>query len=568
MTTSTTTENLSELINGDRVRSSIRRLFENKISECLGELFQNSQRARAKRIEIATCEEGFTYHDNGHGIMGGINGFHTLLKIAESHFDNETITDQDPMGLGIHALLAHDQISQVTFASGMLSLTLDTKRWWEDKAYYTGWYKQVKELTVPVEGFEIAVACTENLTIAMKRTLTDRDPAWKGANPAQGYAGILEIVLDGKPVDTRLPPWARVEQPLIDTKYMGARLLIGFQGEHNRDNSSVNWYGQLIKVDFYSGFMFHLDVREGRPVNPLSPSRRGLIKDAAYEELIRFVKDELFRFLFAPENREKIRPEYVVAYHRLDTERARREAPYFIATPLLEPCSPDSLEDLDRRGDYELFTYDAQPRLLREGVRVIDEEGEMRIDEYGLPSFVPMLGDGYHLEHGDEKRLTINALWWKPDRNTRLFFCEAGEYGIGSEEAPPKRWSKVEQTPVFSFSDSSNWDVAAVDWTVGTNDFAGFLRTEAWAGFNPENEEYNAEEMREYYEKSLQGALREMVGNCVPVAFTVTDLQELMPTKDARIKTVRYHYRDDKSPLPEAITVVNASGEEVRLRLL
>lgn len=569
MTTNTPAENLADLINGDRVRSSIRRLFENKISACLGELFQNSQRARAAKVEITTYgEEGFTYRDDGHGILGGVNGFHTLLRIAESHFDNETITDQDPMGLGIHALLAHDQISSVTFASGMLSLKLDTKRWWEDKAYYTGWYKQVEELTIPVEGFEVAVECTEKLTVALKRSLTDPTSTWSDAGPAQGYEGILEITLDGKSVDTRLPRWVRVEQPLIETTYMGSRLLNGFQGEYRQDNSSVNWYGQIIKIDFYSGFVFHLNVREGKPVNPLSPSRRGLIKDAAYERLIQFVKDELFRFLFAPENREQIRPEYVSGYYRLDAERAHRDAPYFVAARLLALDSPDSLEDLDQKGDDELFTYDTQPRLLREGVSVIDDEGTVRVEDYGLASFLSMLGDSYHLEHGDEGRLLINALWWKPGKHTRLFFSEPGEYGIGDGDAPPAAWHKVDHTPVFAFSDCSNWDVASIDWTVGTSDIVGFLLTQAWAGFNPENEKYDADEMREYYEKSLQNVLCEVIGNCVPVAFTIGDLQRFMPTKAARIKSVRYHYPDVDVEFPDAVTVMNARGEEVRLRLL
>jgi hypothetical protein len=63
-------------------------------------------------------EDGFTYADDGHGLLRGVGGFHTLLKFAESNFDNEMINEQDPMGLGIHSLLAHDRIRMVTFSSG------------------------------------------------------------------------------------------------------------------------------------------------------------------------------------------------------------------------------------------------------------------------------------------------------------------------------------------------------------------------------------------------------------------------------------------------------------------
>jgi hypothetical protein len=125
---------LSTLVNADRVRSSIRRLFTGEISEILGELLQNSQRARATDVTISTDAAGFTYADNGHGLLGGVSGFHTRLTIAESDFDNPTINDQNPMGLGIHALLAHEHISTVRFESDTLALTIDIVRWWADQA--------------------------------------------------------------------------------------------------------------------------------------------------------------------------------------------------------------------------------------------------------------------------------------------------------------------------------------------------------------------------------------------------------------------------------------------------
>ena len=88
---------LGTLVNPDRIRSSIKRLFRNRIDELLSELFQNSQRSRATTVDIVTTENTFTIHDNGHGLLNGIDGFHTLLTLAESNFDNDTIEDQDPM---------------------------------------------------------------------------------------------------------------------------------------------------------------------------------------------------------------------------------------------------------------------------------------------------------------------------------------------------------------------------------------------------------------------------------------------------------------------------------------
>lgn len=559
---------LSELINSDRVRSSVRRLFANDISECLSELFQNSQRARATKVEITTSEQGFTYRDDGHGLIGGVGGFHTLLKIAESNFDNETIADQDPMGLGIHALLAHDAISQVTFSSGGHRLALDTNRWWTDRDYYTHWFTQLEELTEPASGFEVTVRADAKLVEQLKQALTNSTYPYRKTGPAEGYEGYLEITLDGVKVNTGLPHWARIEQPLIVTSYQGSRLVIGFDCEYGSRKSSVNWYGQVIEVDFHSGFKFHLDVRSGRPVNPLSPTRRGLIGDASYEALVRKVRDEIFGFVFSLGNRPQIKPEYVAACFRMDGARARRESPYIVAAELLPFDSPSSLEDLDRNGESELFTYTAVPRLLEEGVTLLDCEGQTQEDEHGLSSFLKMVGKCYTLKHGDPTRLKVESLWWKPGKQVREFFHEPGEWGTGMADSPPAQWHAVSEEAVFSFTEASNWEVESVDWTVGTKDIVAFLRNEAWAGFDPESDEHNYEELQSCYEESIERTLRQVIGNCVPFRFTVQDLQAFMPTKEARIQKVRYHYGEGQSNTPQEITVVNAKGEEARLRLL
>ena len=81
------------------------RLFHNNIAEVVAEALQNSQRAGAKNVEISITPDGFSITDDSHGLLGGIDGFHTLLKLAESAFDNPTIADQDPMGVGIVSLI-------------------------------------------------------------------------------------------------------------------------------------------------------------------------------------------------------------------------------------------------------------------------------------------------------------------------------------------------------------------------------------------------------------------------------------------------------------------------------
>jgi|SRR5437588_1087997 len=251
----------------------------------------------------------------------------------------------------------------------------------------------------------------------------------------------------------------------------------------------------------------------------------------------------------------------------MDGERARRESPYIVAAELLPLGNPSSLGDLDCKGENELFTYDAVPRLFEEGVIVLDREGHRQKDEHGLSSFIKLVERCYALKHGDRERLKIESLWWKPGKPIKDFFYEPGDWGVGTADRPPAKWHSVDQTRVFSFSNASNWEVDSVEWTVGACDMVAFLRNEAWAGFDPENNEHNYEEMQACYEESIDRVLREVIGNCVPVTFTVHDLQSFMPTKDARIQKVRYHY-NEQGVTPQEITATNAKGEEARLRLL
>jgi hypothetical protein len=563
---------LSVLINTDRVRSSIRRLFHNSISECISELFQNSQRAKAKKVRITTNEDGFTYEDDGHGLLGGIAGFHTLLKLAESNFDNDTITDQDPMGLGIHSLLAHDQIQRVTFSSGGLQLALETEPWWKEPEYYGRWYEQLQTLTEPISGLKVSVECEPQLVESLRKALEPASHPFRENTPAQGYTGILEITLEGKPVETGLPSWAQIGKPILKTKYKNCPLTIGCSKSWFNRDSSINWYGQLIKVDFSSSFEFHLEVRRGRPINPLSPSRQGIIKDAAFEALIEFVKDALFNHLFNPSNRDKIEAKWVAGYYRLDPKRAKREAIYIVAARWKAAEDLSSTEDLDLRDDAQLFTYDEAPLLVEEGVTLLlDHEEKPRTAEKGLSSFISMVGEAYQLDHGDRTRLLVGRLWWKPGQNIGEFFREAGEYGITFTEAKPAQWKPVSALPVFTYNDAANWSVEDVDWTVGCENAQeakiAFLNDQAWAGFDLEHDEANSDELHDSYEQSVAAVIRKIVGNCVPYRFDLHDVSRFMNNKESRILRVKYLYENDAT-FPRAIKAINEEGENVELRLM
>lgn len=580
-----TTDDLSVLVNADRIRSSIKRLFHNNIAEVVAEALQNSQRACAKNVEISITPDGFSITDDGHGLLDGIDGFHTLLKLAESAFDNPTVEDQDPMGVGIVSLMTHDKVEEITFSSGKLQLTVDAARWWSDKDYYSTWFERVRKVRKAVQGLSIYVWCKAELITELRKALEpkDRKPIFSDSifdlsSPAQGYEGILNITLDGKPVRTSLPAWTRFDDTLITTTYKGAALTIGYDSGAHTTRSSLRWYGQLILVKTpHNRFKFHLDVTNGRPVNPLSPTRAGLIQDAAYHELLAFVKDEIFSFVLNPANRAKITAAHVEECFSIDALRTTEESPYLTTRAILPIVNPSSIDDCEPVGNnVELFTYDEAPLLLDQTVIVL-QNNQTVTTEYGISSFAPLLKNPHTLRHGDSRRLRIGRLWWKPGKKSKApWFFKPGEFGISfGEGQQPKRWKAVTETPVFTFNDTGSYSVEDVDFTVGTVDPMSFLNDQVWVAYSP-SDDSDHEVQEGYFRESVDALIRSLIGKCVPRDFKLWDLREFVKDSSA-VKTVTYHYpkgtfarnapASSPHPIPTAITVHSADKRSVRLKL-
>jgi len=585
-TTNPDTSHLSVLVNTDRIRSSIKRLFHNNVAETISEILQNSQRAGAKNVAIKITPDGFSITDDGHGLLNGVDGFHTLLKLAESQFDNATIEDQDPMGIGIVSLLTHDGVEEVTFSSGKLRLSLDISRWWSDQEYYSTWFKRLRKLRKPVKGLSIYVRCKAAMIGELHKALEAKDGVrmfssdtiFDISSPAQGYEGILNITLNGKPVRTSLPMWARFNKPLVTTTYKGAKLTIGYDPEAVARRSSVLWYGQLILIkNPHSRFKFHLEVASGKPVNPLSPTRAGVIEDSAYHELLAFVKDQVFAFIANTQNRGRITAAIVEECFSFDSERAKTTLPYITTRPILPINNPSSIDDCEQVGELEFFTYDEAPLLLEQEVNVVQNQ-ETHTAEYGLSSFAPLLKNPHIVRYGDTSRLQVGRLYWKPGKlTTKPWFHQPGVFGISFvSEQPPAQWKRVTKGPVFTFTEASSYCVSDVDFVVGTTgDPIDFLHNEAWAAFSPSDEsDYDPQQID--FEESVDEVIRSIIGKCVPRDFKIHDITHFLKDKTALVTQIKFVYpkgtltRAGKIKThnpPSHITAVSNNNQRVRLRL-
>jgi hypothetical protein len=561
---------INDLINPARLRLGIKRAFTGDINEVLSEIFQNAMRAGARNIRITTDDRGFAYQDDGRGLRDE-SDFEALLKLGESGWDQRIEEDHQSMGLGVHSILAHDEVQSVTFSSNLLSLTIDARLWW-DWQYAAGWRENIRKICFPAPGMNIGVMCSKALTDQLVKALTD---AWLiYRSPARGYIGLLSITINDTVVNTSVPEDAMPSIPLIETSYQNNRLVIGLYGKEGHATQNgiwVNFYGQMIPVDQYSRFQAYLEVRQGRPVNPMSPSRRGIIKDEALNRLCEFVRDSLFEY-FSRTPIEEIDPLALIQFYH-DYPAQASKLPCFVAARRKRYESGDDVSNMTSLSAPQVLSYENPPLLLADKVRIVQEDGTACSSEYGLHTFLELAGAAYKVLEADESRLDIRHLWWKPGEQIPLpsgchqIFHKAGQWRLGTEQEPPSEWRGISNHVVFAFNDPNNWDIDKVDFTVGGADPQDFYQTDAWAGFDPSNDQGRSrEEMSERYCESCEREIRNLIGNAVPKNFSWDDLLRFVPEGE-QIIAVTPEYKSRRKHRPAGVILLLSNDEMVRLSL-
>jgi len=193
--------------------------------------------------------------------------------------------------------------------------------------------------------------------------------------------------------------------------------------------------------------------------------------------------------------------------------------------------------------------------------------------EYGLHTFLELTGAAYRVMDADEPRLSIRHIWWKPGEQPALpsgcqqIFHKAGQWGLGTEQESPEEWREISNHVVFAFNDPNNWDIDKVDFTVGGADPQDFYQTDAWAGFDPSNDQGRSrEEMSESYCESCEREIRNLIGNAVPKNFSWDDLLRFVPEGE-QIIAVTPEYKSRRKHRPAGVILLLSNDEMVRLSL-
>lgn len=568
------------MVDETRLLRVVKRLFTGSVKEVLGELLQNSQRAGAKNVVITTGENRLTISDDGTGLVGdGAAKFSSLMRIAESSYERESVQDQDPMGVGLFSLFALEGVSEVVVLSNGFALTTDTNRLWNEDGYWQAWEARVRQadasaptgLTLLITATaECIKKITDNLRAKTYGYSTQHDLEYKSA--VSGYAGVLDVFLDGERLDTSCEFARKMDEVFLETTYQGNLLIIGADSYPHRN--VVNWYGQLINAGSMH-LRFYLEVREGRPVNPMSPSRRGIIDDGEFKAFVKFLRDRLRDYILTTPQ-ENLSTLAVNTIYNVDKTWADKECPYFTANLWKHDAMDGNFETwAGASAERAVLAYADSPLVMDESVWLAardKDSGKLSFVEsicYGAQTFVPViekvLGQSvYALSHGNKERLSVQQLWWKPGARNEDFFVEAGEFMLGDTHnltVPATGWQPVGGDIVFAFENCENWDINSVDNLIvgvsgGIKSKIEFLDSDAWCIWSYENDDHDSDTMEIDYRRSLEAVKASLFKDCLPDdCLDLWRLMQYFPLESGeRVTKLEFIYPRSKTAKRQAAT--------------
>ena len=572
------------------VKSPLFRVLKQLLSEIVGELLQNSQRAGASEIHFHLDGEAnaITIRDDGPGVAPDRTSWSRILRMADSFYANEKVeANQKPMGVGLLSLFALDGVKSVSISSRGKCATIETNLLWESEDYWATWTDLIADTPDAISGFELVIKYVEpETTFSYNRIAHKFEYALTQSGdgnafaPPRGYDGFLKIFLDGKAVDAMIPIECVSEGDdlLYDGFYENNRLRIGQSANPYRAYAFVVWYGQIIKLN--SEIPFLLEVRGGSPITPLAPTRTSLIDDRKLENLRRFVEDAVFAALANESVARKIKPAFLKRLFAAYPARAKKELSVCVIREVNHP--PDRI--IESYADYrdlgtekvlyygeiesrEIEIFDSGVSVLTSALRQMPNHfdftqgsspsaemtqaateetfaEEKPVDEWteigeGAESFALCVsGTIRFLIAGNSEKLPLKKLYWKPGAVLKSIFVRAGEFAVVSVSSDPVEsdFRRVE-TQVFVFEYTGSFDIEEVEGLcVGlpiTNESGLLDEAVEWLGtfgkacYSP-NDDYDYEPQEEDFDDSISRLILDLRGDVLSTNWSFNELKTLV----------------------------------------
>lgn len=605
---------MSLIVNEKRLPATVKRLFKNSVSEIVGELLQNSQRAGASEIHFHLDREAQTIiiRDDGSGVSPDTTSWSRILRMADSFYsDLQVETNQKPMGIGLLSLFALDAVKSVSISSCGKRAVIETDALWESENYWASWTDLIVDAPETVKGFELTVKYDEpeetfssnRLAHKFEYALTKFGDSGGFAVP-HGYKDFLKIFLDGKEVDTTLPAECVPTgcDLIYDGFYENNRLRIGQSASRFRAYAFVVWYGQIIKLD--SQIPFLLEVSQGSPVTPLAPTRNGLINDRKLENLRKFVEDAIFAAFTDEETARKAKPAFIERLYQNYPQRAKNELSVCVVREVVSP--PDriieSSDDFYAQGAEKVLSYfeiaNQQIDVFESGVN-LSATAQRNLPSYynpaeaqpadktatasewtetsaGAESFAAVLGGTIRfLVAGNCEKLPLRKLYWKPDAMIKSVFAKAGEFAVAAvDKTPTESDFRPVTKHIFVFEYTGNFDIEEIEGLcVGLplknsgdllNEVLEWLARFGKACFSP-NDDYDYEPQEADFDHSISRLILDLQGDTLSTNWSFNELKMIVGKVIAKgggsILTKRCENQNEIDSQIKGIEFLDGTGE-------
>ncbi len=250
------------LINENRIFQNLPHFFSTS-DTVFDELLQNACRAGATEVKINYVHDKYgepeklqtlTYRDNGEGVKDVL----ALLCLGETQFEDSSVWDQNPAGMGFMHVLAHAKT--VTIRSHFGTLVIQCHDFFQDRVYRDALFDQV-DPTKTFTGLSLEV---EGTKINLTKDSLDLYP--------------VELTINGD-----VAPRHRFDSKKNRFELNGYTVWCGAE-DYDAD-LNVSWYGQKIPHRVASNNRSWLLVDHGSPLNLRLPDRTSIINDDLWSKM-------------------------------------------------------------------------------------------------------------------------------------------------------------------------------------------------------------------------------------------------------------------------------------------
>jgi hypothetical protein len=262
---------MSKLINESRFFSDVLKFIGNK-NMIIEELIENAVRAHAQNCKIELGDSGIiTCHNDGDVLVD----FTHLLRVADTGYDAQMVSDQKPAGMGVFMMIAAS--TKATFRSGNKQLSIDCDRFWSEPTYR----QEVVELLDNqdllecddyVDGFTSEFVCKEGFIESLKDHVFYSVKEMDNIR-LSGYRFYnLDIVINGVKVRRDEHDWLISEKGAGD--FEGCVI-----GVSNQGSGELYWHGKHIACKEIAPFTIVVNGCTDC-ISPTLPDRRSISNSA------------------------------------------------------------------------------------------------------------------------------------------------------------------------------------------------------------------------------------------------------------------------------------------------